>query len=529
VLYEYQTMMASLLALDVANASLYDGASALAEAVLMAVRAHKGARRVLAPRTLNPVWRKVARTITRNQGIELVEVDYDMAAGHTSLAALERFDGGGFAALVVPQPNYFGVLEPVDELIEWAHARGIMAIAAVNPVALAVLRPPGEWGGGGADIAVGEGQPLGVPLASGGPYFGFMACRKALVRQMPGRLVGATVDGQGRRGYTLTLQAREQHIRRSKATSNICTNQGLMVTAATIYMALLGPAGLARVARTCHSNALDLRDLLTAIDGVEGAFDTPYFHEFVVRLKTPVGPLLRALKAESILGGLDLAQDYPELGASLLVCATETKTAQDLKRYSDAMARVIGGNYRPAPCAINTPSTMEVHNGMANVTLGGNPVTVAGKFPAKGEVAPDFSLTSKDLKDVGLKDFAGKRKVLNIVPSLDTPVCAKSTRIFNERASALSNTVVLVISADLPFAMNRFCGAEGISNVVTLSTVRSRDFHARYGVDITDGPLKGLTARAVVVLDEGNRVLHCELVPEIKNEPDYDAALAALK
>jgi thiol peroxidase len=166
---------------------------------------------------------------------------------------------------------------------------------------------------------------------------------------------------------------------------------------------------------------------------------------------------------------------------------------------------------------------------MANVTLGGSPIKIAGNFPGKGDIAPDFTLTSKDLKDVGLKDFSGKRKVLNIVPSLDTPVCAKSTRIFNERAGAAANAAVLVISADLPFAMNRFCGAEGINNVVTLSTVRNRDFHARYGVDITDGPLKGLTARAVIVLDENNRVLHSQLVPEIKNEPDYDAALAALK
>lgn len=166
---------------------------------------------------------------------------------------------------------------------------------------------------------------------------------------------------------------------------------------------------------------------------------------------------------------------------------------------------------------------------MANVTLGGNPIKVAGTFPGKGDTAPDFTLTSKDLKDMSLKDFSGKRKVLNIVPSLDTPVCAKSTRIFNERAGAAANTAVLVISADLPFAMNRFCGAEGINNVVTLSTVRNRDFHARYGVDITDGPLKGLTARAVIVLDENNRVLHSQLVAEIKNEPDYDAALAALK
>lgn len=166
---------------------------------------------------------------------------------------------------------------------------------------------------------------------------------------------------------------------------------------------------------------------------------------------------------------------------------------------------------------------------MATVTLGGTPITVAGHFPKVGETAPEFSLTGKDLKDVGLRDFAGKRKVLNIVPSLDTPVCAKSTRIFNEKAAALANTVVLVISADLPFAMTRFCSAEGLNNVVTLSTVRGRDFHTKYGVDIADGPLKGLTARAVVVLDENDKVLHSELVPEIKQEPNYDAALAALK
>ena len=166
---------------------------------------------------------------------------------------------------------------------------------------------------------------------------------------------------------------------------------------------------------------------------------------------------------------------------------------------------------------------------MASVTLGGNPIAVAGNFPKKGDTAPDFTLTNKDLKDVSLKDFAGKRKVLNIVPSLDTPVCAKSTRIFNEKADGMANAAVLIISADLPFAMNRFCGAEGLANVATLSTVRGRDFHVKYGVDITDGPLKGLTARGVVVLDENNQVLHAELVPEIKQEPNYDAALVALK
>jgi len=166
---------------------------------------------------------------------------------------------------------------------------------------------------------------------------------------------------------------------------------------------------------------------------------------------------------------------------------------------------------------------------MATVTLAGNPIEVAGQFPQPGQTAPAFTLVGKDLKDVSLKEFAGKRKVLNIVPSLDTPTCQKSTRVFNEKASAVSNAVVLVISADLPFAMARFCGAEGLNNVVTLSTLRDAGFHRRYGVDIVGGPLEGLTARAVVVLDENNRVLHSELVPEIGNEPNYEAALAALK
>jgi thioredoxin-dependent peroxiredoxin len=166
---------------------------------------------------------------------------------------------------------------------------------------------------------------------------------------------------------------------------------------------------------------------------------------------------------------------------------------------------------------------------MANVTLGGNPIGVSGNLPKRGETAPDFTLTGKDLKDVSLKDYAGKRKVLNIVPSLDTPVCQTSTRKFNEQASKLNNAVVLVVSADLPFASGRFCTTENLDNVVPLSTIRNRDFHSKYGVDVTDGPLKGLTARAVVVLDENNKVLHSELVPEIKQEPNYDAALAALK
>ena len=353
LLYEYQSMMASLTAMDVANASLYDGASALAEAVLMAVRVHKTARRVLMPATVHPVYRKVVRTIVHDQNIEVVEVPYCTECGHVIPAALAKYAGEDFAALVVPQPNFFGVLEPADELTAWAKRNRMLTIAVVNPTSLAILRPPGEWAAGGADIVVGEGQPLGVPLASGGPYFGFMACREQHVRQMPGRIVGGTVDRAGKRGYTLTLQAREQHIRRSKATSNICTNQGLAVTAATIYLALLGPAGLTRVAQASHANAAQLAQRLVALPGVTRVFSGPLFHEFVVQFNAPVADVLQALRAQGILGGLALTQDYPELGNALLVCATETKRDDDLARYADNIKRILDRRFRPAPCALN--------------------------------------------------------------------------------------------------------------------------------------------------------------------------------
>jgi glycine cleavage system P protein (glycine dehydrogenase) subunit 1 len=339
LLYEYQTMMASLTGMDVSNASLYEGASALAEAVLMAVRGHKKGRRVLMPRTVHPLYRRVVHAIVKNQNIELVELPYSAEGGDVVPASLERFAGEDFAALVIPQPNFFGVLEEADELTDWAHAKHGYAIGLVNPISLALLKPPGAWGSRGADIAVGEGQPFGAPLASGGPYFGFMACRAPLMRQMPGRIVGRTVDADGKPGFTLTLQAREQHIRRSKATSNICTNQGLIVTAAAIYMSLLGPDGLERVAAACHANTRALMDRLTSIKGVEQVFDRPFFHEAVVRLDRSVTDTLRGLAGDGILGGFDLTEHYPELGEALLVCATEARTLADIERYGQRLAR----------------------------------------------------------------------------------------------------------------------------------------------------------------------------------------------
>ncbi|MES2142413.1 MAG: aminomethyl-transferring glycine dehydrogenase subunit GcvPA [Pseudomonadota bacterium] len=342
LIYEYQTMMASLTGMDYANASLYDGASALAEAILMAVRANKESQsaRILIPKTLHPFYRQTIQSIVTQQDIELIELDY-CEQGNISLAALEPWNQEDICALVIPQPNFFGSLETVDQLTNWAHGHNLFVIAVTNPIALGLIKEPGQWGEKGADIVCGEGQPLGIPLAGGGPYFGFMCCKKEWVRQMPGRIVGRTVDKNGKAGFTLTLQAREQHIRRAKATSNICTNQGLLVTAATIYMSLLGPNGLKQVAQTSHQNAQQLAKQLTCIPGVELVFNASFFHEFIIRLPKPIKPLLKELAKAGIQGGLDLSDLYPELGNTLLICATETKTQKDIDFYQEQLAHLL--------------------------------------------------------------------------------------------------------------------------------------------------------------------------------------------
>ncbi len=340
-LYEYQTMIASLTGMDASNASLYDGASALAEAILMAVRAHKSSRRVLLPATVSPFYRSVAQNIVKLQNIELVEIPFDAATGTVDFKALEQHAGGDIAALVIPQPNFFGALEDVDALTAWAHAQNALAIALVNPLTLALLKAPGNWADKGADIAVGDGQPLGSPLSSGGPYFGFMCCKQALVRQMPGRIIGRTVDLDGKPGFTLTLQAREQHIRRAKATSNICSNQGLMVTAATIHMALLGADGLRRVAAVSHANTQALAVLASGVHGVKRLFGAPHFHEVVLHLPKSSAKVLSSMAEQGISGGFDLRLYYPQLGNAILVCATETKTNEDLQRYVAALRHAL--------------------------------------------------------------------------------------------------------------------------------------------------------------------------------------------
>jgi len=320
LLYEYQTMMANLTGMEVSNASLYDGASGLAEAILMAVRLHKTSHKILFLNSLNPYYKKTVRTLVTPQNIECIECDIN---------SIKNYKNKDIAAVVISQPNFFGLLDDVDNLTDWAHENNSLVIASVNPLSLAILKEPGKWGKAGADIVCGELQPFGIPLASGGPYAGFMCTKKEFIRQMPGRIVGATVDKTNKRGFTLTLQAREQHIRRAKATSNICTNQGLLVTAVTIYLSLLGFEGLKRVATQCHNNAEYLYHKLLKLDFIKPAFpDRPFFHEFVIKLDKPINNM----------AGYSLEKDFPELKNCFLLCVTETKTKEDLDLFVEGLS-----------------------------------------------------------------------------------------------------------------------------------------------------------------------------------------------
>lgn len=343
LIYEYQSMMCELTGMDVSNASLYDGASGLAEAVLMAIRANRKSksRKVLSVSTLHPLYEKAVNGIVGNQQIELEHLPMDEANLTSDLSKLSEYEGQDFAALIISQPNFFGSLEEVNQLTDWAQANGMLVIAVVNPTSLALLTPPGQWGEQGVDIAVGDGQPLGIPLASGGPYYGFICCKQKIVRQMPGRIIGRTVDLEGKEGFTLTLQAREQHIRRSKATSNICTNQGLAVTASTIYMSLLGYEGLSRVAKASHANAKSLADKLSSIDGVSIKNTGPFFHEFVLELPAKAESVLTEMAELGVLAGLELKPYFEGRDNQVLVCATEVKTDADLNLYVETLKRVL--------------------------------------------------------------------------------------------------------------------------------------------------------------------------------------------
>ncbi len=320
ITFEFQTLIARLTGLDVANAGMYDGASACAEACLMAMRATRRDRVVVDSR-LHPDWLAVVRTYLAGSGAEVV-----VATDATAPTKVDETT----AAVVVQTPDFTGRCLDLSGWGEASHAAGTLLITACDPLTLALLTPPAAWG---ADIAVGECQPLGLPLSFGGPYLGYLACTQKLVRQMPGRLVGRTVDHHGNPGFVLTLQPREQHIRRGRATSNICSNQALMAARATIHTALLGPAGLARVAAACADGAARLRTELLAIDGVEAVGEPPYFREFAVRLPVAAESFVAAMADHGILAGVPLSRWEPGRPDELLVAVTEQRTADDLTAY----------------------------------------------------------------------------------------------------------------------------------------------------------------------------------------------------
>jgi len=323
-IFEYQTLTARLLGLDVANASLYDGASALAEGLLMGLRISRHGRRVAVSTAVHPHCREVVRSYLRPTGFEIIELPFG-ADGRTDLSPLQGVDG--LAAVAIQSPNFFGVVEDLKRAAHPVHAAGALLVAAfTEPLAFGLYRNPGQEG---ADIACGEGQSLGLPVSFGGAALGMFACRGEFVRSMPGRLVGETVDLEGRRGFVLTLSTREQHIRREKATSNICSNQGLCALTTAIYMASLGGSGLRQLARLNYDLSEYLKAGLVGA-GAELVFSGPTFNEFVLRFAGDFTPVRQRLKDRGIVAGIDLGGCYPQLAGCWLFCATEKATKKDL-------------------------------------------------------------------------------------------------------------------------------------------------------------------------------------------------------
>ncbi len=334
--FEYQSMIAELTGMDVSNASNYDGASATAEAALLALR-HTGRNKLLVAKTLHPEYRETIKTYCFGSHFEVVEISYD-SNGKLDLAEIEKNLKEDVAGIIVGSPNLFGIVEDYSGLARKAHDAGALFIMSVNPLSLGIFKSPGEWG---ADIAVGEGQPLGIPMAFGGPGLGFFAVKKDLLRKIPGRLVGMTKDRNGKRCYALTLQAREQHIRREKAGSNICTNHALLALAASVYMTAMGKEGLKKVAEHNVRSAVYLREHLGKIKGFEIPFKGTVFNEFVLKcVKKSPAEIIKKLESQNILAGLDLGRFYPELKDCLLVCATETKTKSELDKFIDLLGKV---------------------------------------------------------------------------------------------------------------------------------------------------------------------------------------------
>lgn len=333
-IYEFQTLIARLTGLEVANASLYDGASAVAEAALLAIGATRR-RRVVVSSGLNPQARAVLSTYLSALDVEIADVP--LSQGVTDLEALAGACEGA-AAVIVQHPNFFGLLEPAREIADAARAVGGLSIASVDPISLAILKCPGDYG---FDVAVGEGQPLGSPPGFGGPLLGFMATTRKHVRRLPGRIVGATADAEGRRGYVMTLQTREQHIRREKATSNICTNQALVALAATVYVSLLGPTGLRELATQIASKARYAASALEGVEGVRLRFKAPFFREFVLELPVPATVVKGDLFEAGIRPGISCGCYYEGFENCLLVSITERHSRQDIDTLASALGAVL--------------------------------------------------------------------------------------------------------------------------------------------------------------------------------------------
>ncbi len=352
-IFEYQSMICALTGMEVANASHYDGATSTAEAVIMALNAGRGRRkRVILSPGLHPEYRAVVRTYTQGMGLDIVGDAPSTRPGDAGrvpdadLGDLVSLLDKNTACLVVQNPNFFGQIEDpstgsgpgLTELADKVHAVKALLVVVADPVSLGLLKPPGEYG---ADIVVGEGQSLGNGLNYGGPYLGFFACREKDVRKMAGRLVGQTVDAEGKRGFVLTLSTREQHIRRERATSNICTNQALNALAMAVHLAALGPAGLRRLAEICYHKAHYAAAQIAALDGYEVVGDKPFFKEFVVRCPAPVREINDYLLEEwGILGGYDLGRDYPQMENHMLVCVTEVIRREEIDALVEALAKV---------------------------------------------------------------------------------------------------------------------------------------------------------------------------------------------
>ena len=335
-IFEFQTLMCQLTGQEVANASMWDGSTATTEAVLMAERL-TGRGRVLVARSLHPEYRDVLRTYAKNSGLQIQEISFARSSGTLDQAALRSTLKDDVAAVVVQSPNFFGVLESVPDIADLAHASGALLIVGITEgVSLGLVRPPAE-----ADIVALEGQSFGLPPSYGGPFVGVIASREKFVRQMPGRLAGQTTDARGRRGFVLTLATREQHIRREKATSNICTNQALCALAATVHLSLLGKEGLREMAQQNLSKAQFALAELTKIPGVHRTFDTPFFNEFTVEMPRSVRILNHHLLREKIIGPLPLGTAYPELTKHALVCVTETTPRAEIEKLAAGMRRAL--------------------------------------------------------------------------------------------------------------------------------------------------------------------------------------------